>query len=443
MTIPTSSALPFSLHPGSVVKAVSQGQQDLTGAFKVPGEAQQKLDEVAAPFLEPYGDTLTQLSGKSPREAKVELLHDQPSLPWIEQFRQQLPIAAQPTLDALRQEGIRVKGLWDSTYDSMRSGAHALSAWLIPRLAQYKADLFTYRLDPDHAEIALKHPRPVRVVSSITQNGGSRTIQPGETASLGVQTFINHIQTAPSLNDAIDGYEQTLNFIPSDMAPVNPETPNYPPIPHLEKAIATPYTPLRPKTATWQKSDNANPYVRRILIQIYTDDGSTEARQNAQAMRQQFVQQPVHQPHQAIRPDQYRVDEIIQVPPITPQERQRGITQADKIRQAYKALDGFVTQQRTLAHQQGLDPNRLQFEGFCSWIGHGMTMPNQGPGDQDDRRFLEGSKEFYFITRHRPGAGLPEGLSETEIKQLEAQHVQPFASFIQHVQACSAGAFIA
>ncbi|MEZ4575071.1 MAG: hypothetical protein R2857_09175 [Vampirovibrionales bacterium] len=243
----------------------------------------------------------------------------------------------------------------------------------------------------------------------------------------------------PSLDMAIDAYEANPLFISASQHRQDPEVPDYPPIPHLEQAVST---PNRAQPQSWRKADNANPYVKRVAVVVATDDNTGEMERELPYVTGRFVEAPPQAFAAMGDPSRYRVDRLIVVKPATQAEKAQGITQADKIRQAYVEMARFAQVARQQAQAQGLNPSLVRVEGFSSWIGHGMTQPNVGPSDDDDRRYLQGSKEFFFITQHKPGQ--PEGISETEMKQLEQQYVAPnFTYFVQHLSACGSGAAIA
>ncbi|MCA9841290.1 MAG: hypothetical protein KC475_04145 [Cyanobacteria bacterium HKST-UBA03] len=430
--------------PVAVSRQMASWDSWIRTPYQTPSQLTRPYEKATNAFMAQIDAPLRQrlaLPDNAPMKVIKDNMFNDLQPAWVAPFVASLPIVLRQRYGQLRQYALWLNSVWKSAYDQIRPYCAQQSELIRRLLPAYHEEIKALRLDPDDPRIAVKHPKNVRVIASIDQNYKARTANPDRIMTPGYASFISRLQAQPTVDAAIDDYENNPIFIPSERAPYYPDNPDYPPIPHLEHAVST---PNRAQPNAWRKADNTNPLVRRVAILIATNDGSGAPEQELPFMVNMFRQMPAKDYELAgNNPRQYRVDKLVVIKPVTLDEQARGITQVHKIRAAYAQLNQFVEQQYRQALVEGVDPRYLQFEGFCSWTGHGTTPPPQTMPENDDRRYLQGAHEFYFITG--PGdARRPEGLSETEIKQLEQQFVAPhFRYFVQHFNACKSGAAIA
>jgi len=209
-------------------------------------------------------------------------------------------------------------------------------------------------------------------------------------------------------------------------------------MPFIQKPVST----KRENNTAWQKSDNDNPNVKRIIIFNVPEDEFGGMQVNADKIRQNFYT-PDDKKSCDTDESRFRVDKVIYVTPPTKEEEKQGITQTDKTRQAFEQSKQFMEDQKALTAKQavaeGKDPEAavkaLRFEGMANWFGHGTTVADKSPQKDDPRYYQEGSAEFKFIISPK------EGIKESEIKKME-QNIKDYSYFPQYFVSCHSGAII-
>lgn len=323
---------------------------------------------------------------------------------------------------SLKEECQRIKKMWETAHEEVKPLYKEVYLLFKSLKDEYAQFLDEHRLDPDSMDNP--HPSNIRVLAAISQLSGSKAPDEGERISIHVQLISQLLQDEDSIDALIKKAEETVFLIDAKHRAE----------PHIQKPLST---PNRQNANCWRKSDNNNPNVRRIAIFIPTEDGSgTFLYEMDELIRNYRIQTPAEF---SLQPDPklYRVDRVIKVLPPTVEEELDGVTQSDKIRKAFKEAEEFVRIELEHADRSN---NPISFEGIAHWIGHGMYKEEAGPQEGDDRLFLEGSREFFFITKF--GENEPEGLDESAIKELERKHLRDFCYFVNNIGSCGSGAMI-
>lgn len=264
-------------------------------------------------------------------------------------------------------------------------------------------------------------------MASVSQRFGSKAGLP-ETKFIDPTTvaFTKNIKSAASMDEAISQTEKTVMIHADDGG--------------LQKPVSTP----RSNNQSWQKKDNADPNIRRLAILIETDDGNPGFKESTDALAGSFTKQSPEAfaaSKDSKKNEQFRVDNVIRVKPLTVEERRKGVTMTQKIEDAFKQAQSFQTEQQKKAGDQA---DQLKFEVFTSWMGHGMTDSKKSPKDTDPRINQEGSAEFIFMpdVTKRDKDGRTEEITETQIKDWEERYLKRFRYGVQYFGSCSSGAAI-
>ena len=287
----------------------------------------------------------------------------------------------------------------------------------------YRRFLDAHRLDPDSTKDP--HPSNVRVLAAVSQHQGAVGNRNEEKISPYVSLISRLHEETDSMDDLIKQAEETVSLV----EPISDDPRS---IPDIQKPVSTPH---REHNDAWKKSDNIDPSLRRIGIFIVADDGLGSFFDEAEELTRHYVEKPVSKFDSTSNPKAYRVDKIITVKPLTIEEEQQGIKLETRIKDAFREAELFAEQE--IEASGGQD---LKFEGIAHWLGHGMCKEENSPSEGSDRYYLEGSKEFLFITNH--DGETCEGIDETTIKKLEREHLGAFRYFIQNISSCDSGAAI-
>jgi len=281
---------------------------------------------------------------------------------------------------------------------------------------------------PDPSKVSDPHPDNVRVLGAVSQTepAAAANQQKGEKADWVTKKFSAALSTEKTLDKAMDkaSKDAVVTGFSEGQAPI------------IQKPVST----KRENKTAWKKSDNNNPNVKRIAIFVVTEDGSRNFKNNSDEIKKNFYTGSSSNPQE----NRFRVDKVITVTPLTEDEARQGITQADKIKQAFKQSKTFIEDQKDLVRKkavaEGKDPEKavsaLKFEGFAGWFGHGTIIEDKSPKKEDPRYFQEGSAEFKFITN----PFTQEGLQESEIKKMEQQNIKEYSYFTQYFSSCHSGA---
>ncbi|MEI8390277.1 MAG: hypothetical protein WCG23_10395 [bacterium] len=281
---------------------------------------------------------------------------------------------------------------------------------------------------PDPSKVSDPHPNNIRVLAAVSQNEAATGTLPGEKADWVTRKFSDALGTEASIDKAMDKTSKDAAV----MGYSNAEAPT------MQKPVTT----RRENNTAWQKADNNNPDIKRVVIFNVTEDGSGNFKKGADELRKNFYT-PDEKNESNPFETRFRADKIITVTPPTKEEEKQGITQADKIRQAFEQSKQFMEDQKDLARKnaiaEGKDPEAavkaLKFEGMANWFGHGTTVKEKSPEKDDPRRYQEGSAEFKFWTNSQKN----EGIEESDIKKME-QNVKDFSYFTEYFNSCHSGA---
>jgi hypothetical protein len=456
--LPTTPIKPFTLPANSLTKAIAQEKRRLYAPMMdkslqedTGAHMKETCEFIQNNLSGAFKDLHAEESDPTVRGLKImrSIISVKPLTEVAKAALAKLPADQKEAYQAVMKSAMNLHYRWVDTYRQIARNQKAFVEMIRSNITAYLQEINSLKLDPNASEIEIKHPENIRVIAASSQNGGSSSPIGDETLSWGTNTFVNALQQTDSLDNAIDHAEQHYLLREGDGPETIPDDLDKPPVgAHFEKPIAT----NRHNPVAWKKADNTNPNVKRIAIVISTGDGNGHARVEADTVASQFAVQSAAdfaaQPQAAA----YRVDKLIRITPPTPEETAKGITQTDKIKQAFANAETFVAAQKQAAREQALatgnNPDAaeqaLQFDGFASWHGHGMTVQDKGPAQDDDRRYLEGSKEFFFITQHASGPnGHPAGVDETTIKTMEHKHLSNFRYFVHNIHACASAAAIA
>ena len=315
---------------------------------------------------------------------------------------------------------------------TMKSDPDVIKSYILLTSLKKQYAEFVDENRPEPSMVLDKHPDNMRILGAVSQTepAAAANNKKGEK----VDWFTKKFSTALRANETVDEAMDKA----SKKAVVTGYSDGQPPI--IQKPVST----KRENKTAWRKSDNNNLNVKRIAIFIVTEDGSKNFKNNADEIRTNFYipdEKSKSNPFER----RFRVDGIITVTPPTEEEITQGITQADKIRQAFEQGKQFMDNQKALARkkaeEEGSDPEKaagaLRFEGMANWFGHGTIVEDKSPKKGDPRYFQEGTAEFKFITNPLE----QKGIEESEIKRME-QNVKDYTYFTQYFNSCHSGAII-
>lgn len=268
------------------------------------------------------------------------------------------------------------------------------------------------------------HPKNVHIITSssqyfVTSSPASNTDSTQKTA-WNIRLMTNLLQSCSSMAKVIQK-ACSSNYIPEPC----PQRIYIPPF--IEKPVSSRGAQF---AQGWKKSANADPNIKRVVIMLTVDYGDEESLANKESLKTAYLEVPVEQYDKQANPQNlFRVDKIIELAMPSEAEITQGITVKDKIQEAFREAEAFVSTEKLKAPD-------LKFEGIAHWVGHG-SVHNNIVDEKKDLFYRDGSLNFTFLPNHQG-----EEISKDEIKDIEHERLKGFKTFIQHFMACNSGAMI-
>ncbi len=357
------------------------------------------------------------------QDARIEAITNELADAPLEEILPKIPKSEQSNFLKLRQSWDKFES--DTKLDPVSNEA---VNFFNSRKTEYAEFLDNSR--PNPSKVSDPHPDNVRVLAAVSQNqlaAAENPVKEKGKPDWVTRKFSDALSTEQTIDAAIDKTSKEVT--------VDYNSINY--LPFIQKPVST----KRENNTAWTKSDNDNPNVKRVIIFNVTEDEAGGMQSGADKIRQNFYT-PDEKASDS-NENRFRVDKIIYVTPPTKEEEKQGITQTDKTRKAFEQCKAFMEEQKaSIAKQavaEGKDPKAavkdLKFEGMANWFGHGTTVANKSPKENDPKHYQEGSAEFKFIISPK------EGIEESEIKKME-QNIKDFSYFPQYFVSCHSGAMI-
>lgn len=437
----------FKLPDNSIIKQFEDIRKLLNPstwekADKLADEIMPKLDDFVKSLLK---GSFKDLFPKDREIEKIKKIRDaifpvDPSGTLDKTFVDRIKGADKAKYSLLKKEADKLRAAWTQAYIDQSKQYPKIERFYKENIDKYSEFIEKHKADPE--KVTNPHPKNIRVTAACSQSDGSTPdyTDYNEKKSIGIyiKNLSKAIKDTQCFDDAIDQVDKIVTLQKGKLVNGEPFQPM------ISKPVSTP----RSNRNSLKKSDNNNIQVKRIIIFIHSYDGTPKAKNDIDELKKNYREESVKTYANSKDPNknkQYRVDTIITVPPPTPKEEAKGITHRDKIKKAFEEAKIFVEREKRKARESALikdlDPKQaeeaLKFEGVAHWSGHGVSDDTKE--SKGDGKYLEGSKEFKFITEHEGN----KVVTEKEIKAWEKEYLKSFRYFIQSVEACESGALIA